>query len=226
MKEIININSCCFKYKNSKTDIINIKNLSIKEGETVFIYGRSGSGKSTFLNLVTGVLESSVNEITILDTKMSSLSQTQRDKFRGDNFGIIHQQLNLIPFLSARENITLAYELSKKKKERVDALNAEIDSLADSLEISKELLSYEARYLSIGEQQRVAVVRALLGSPKIIIADEPTSALDEQSKFAFLELLMKQVKKFNTSLIFVSHDKSLSSGFDRVYDFSELNCAP
>jgi len=119
MKNIININSCTFKYPNTLKDILNIKDLSIKEGEHIFLRGKSGSGKSTFLNLLCGVIEPQHGKIDILGTDITALSASQKDRFRGDNFGIIFQQLNLLPYLSVEENISLACRFSKQKAKNV-----------------------------------------------------------------------------------------------------------
>jgi len=220
MKNIIRINSCSFRYLNAVQDIINIKNLTIKEGEHVFLRGKSGSGKSTFLNILTGVIEPQQGSIEILGRDITTLSVSQRDKFRGDNFGIIFQQLNLLPYLSVEENISLACAFSQQKSLNI---KKEINYLLDALEIPHLLRVKKAMNLSVGEQQRVAVARALIGKPKIIIADEPTSALDNDVKEKFMELLFKQVNAQNSTLVFVSHDKGLSSYFESVYDFDEIN---
>ncbi len=223
MNNIININSCKFKYTNSNKNIIDIKSLSIQRGEHIFLRGKSGSGKSTFLNLLSGVLTPDSGTIEILSKDISLMSSSQKDRFRGDNFGTIFQQLNLIPYLSVEENISLACEFSKQKSQNVVNLTLEIETLLNALELPLEFKSKKAMTLSVGEQQRVAVARALIGKPKIIIADEPTSALDSDSKEKFMQLLFKQVELQGSTLIFVSHDIDLASYFNRVYDFSEIN---
>ena len=223
MNNIININSCKFKYANSNKNIIDIKSLTIKSGEHIFLRGKSGSGKSTFLNLLSGVLTPDSGTIEILSKDISLMSSSQKDRFRGDNFGTIFQQLNLIPYLSVEENISLACEFSKQKSHNIVNLTVEIETLLSALELPLEFKSKKAMTLSVGEQQRVAVARALIGKPKIIIADEPTSALDSDSKEKFMQLLFKQVELQGSTLIFVSHDIGLASYFNSVYDFSEIN---
>jgi len=223
MKNIIDINSCIFKYPHAITNTINIEKLTIKEGEHVFLRGRSGSGKSTLLNLLTGVIEPQKGTIEILDTDITKLSVSQKDRFRGDNFGIIFQQLNLLPYLSVGENISLACGFSREKLSNIKDIKQEIDFLLDTLQIPHAMKEKMAMNLSVGEQQRVAVARALIGKPKIIIADEPTSALDNEVKEKFMQLLFKQVDAQDSTLVFVSHDKELSSYFDSVYDFDDIN---
>ena len=225
MKNIIEINSCRFRYDTLEKDVVNIESLFIKEGEHVFFKGKSGSGKSTFLNLLSGVLRADSGEIKIFSQDITKLSESQIDKFRADNYGIIFQEFNLLPYLSVRENISLACEFSQQKKENILDIDIEIEKLCQALEIPTVFLEKKAMNLSVGEQQRVAVARALLGDSKLIIADEPTSALDSDSKDRFMQLLFERVKSQNSTLLFVSHDNSLSSYFDRVYDFSEINSA-
>lgn len=219
---MITVSTCRFGYKNDI--VVDINALEIKEGEHLFLQGKSGSGKSTFLNLLCGVLTPSSGEIEVLGKKFSSLSASQRDSFRADNYGTIFQQFNLLPYLSIEENISLACEFSQEKRKNIKDIKGEIKNLLDALEMDGDI-STPAMRLSVGQQQRVAVARALIGKPKIIIADEPTSALDSASKESFMNLLFKQVEAQNSTLIFVSHDQSLSSGFKTIYDFSDINRA-
>ncbi len=225
METIININSCDFRYQHSNKSIIDIDALTIRRGEHIFLRGRSGSGKSTFLNLLTGIIEPQSGTIEVLGIDITTLSATQKDRFRGDNYGTIFQQFNLLPYLSVEENISLVSRFSKQKSQNIKNLTKELDALLDALEIPNEMKRKKAMELSVGEQQRVAVARALLGRPKIIIADEPTSALDSDTKDKFMQLLFKQINAQESTLIFVSHDTTLSSYFERVYDFSEINKA-
>lgn len=219
---MINIPTCQFMY--DKKLIIDINSLDIKDGEHLFLYGKSGSGKSTFLNLLCGILTPKAGNIEVLGTNLKTLSATQKDKFRADNFGAIFQEFNLLPYLSVEKNIALSCEFSKIKTQNVGNIKEEIKGLLDALELNVEL-STPAMNLSVGQQQRVAVARALIGKPKIIIADEPTSALDSDSKDSFMKLLFKQIEAQNSTLIFVSHDKSLSSNFKEVHDFAQINKA-
>ena len=223
MKNIIDINSCVFKYDGNVKNTININRLLIKEGEHIFLRGRSGSGKSTFLNLLSGVLEPQTGTVEILGEDITTLNVSQKDRFRGDNFGMVFQQFNLLPYLSIEENISLACRFSKQKSLEVKDINKEIKHLLDVLEIPYGMKSKKAMHLSVGEQQRVAVARALIGKPKIIIADEPTSALDDERKNKFMQLLFRQLDTQNSTLVFVSHDRELSSYFESVCDFDKIN---
>ena len=219
---MISISTCRFAYE--KGSIIDIDSLNIKEGEHLFLHGKSGSGKSTFLNLLCGVLVPTSGSIEVNSNKLELLSASERDSFRADNYGTIFQQFNLLSYLSVEENISLACGFSTEKTSNIKNMKEEIKSLLDALELKVDI-SAPAMNLSIGEQQRVAVARALIGKPKIIIADEPTSALDSSAKSSFMNLLFRQIDAQKSTLIFVSHDKSLSSGFKTVYDFAEINRA-
>ncbi|MCX6076189.1 MAG: ABC transporter ATP-binding protein [Campylobacterales bacterium] len=215
---MITISACKFGYE--KKSVLDIESFHIKEGEHIFLHGKSGSAKSTFLNLLCAVLDPTFGDIEVLGTKLASLSSSQKDRFRADNYGIIFQQFNLLPYLSVEENISLSYRFSKSKS----AAKEEIENLLDSLQLFVDLKT-PAMKLSLGQQQRVAAARALIGKPKIILADEPTSALDGDTKESFMRVLFNQIEAQNATLIFVSHDKSLASNFNTVYDFAKLNRA-
>ena len=215
---MIHISTCQFGY--DKKIVLDIESLHIKEGEHIFLHGKSGSAKSTFLNLLCGVLEVACGTIEVMKTEFSSLSLSQKDRFRAENFGVIFQQFNLLPYLSVEENIALACGFTKSKK----VSKEEIKNLLDALELSVDL-NTPAMKLSVGQQQRVAVARALISRPKIILADEPTSALDSDAKESFMRVLFDQASACGATLIFVSHDKSLASHFDTVYNFATLNRA-
>ncbi len=229
----MNDNSKCFElsdltftWPNKNEALISIQHLAINYGEHLFIQGASGSGKSTLLNILTGVLTPTSGSLHILDQRFDTLKQAERDQFRADHFGIIFQQFNLIPYLSVVENITLPLSFSKYKQRRTELLDNSAKqhaiSLLDALGIDETLINTNVTQLSTGQQQRVAAARALMGTPEIIIADEPTSALDEDTKHNFIELLFREAQKFNSTLVFVSHDQSLASMFDRSLKINDL----
>ena len=181
-------------------------------------------GKTTVSNIITGLSKPSSGKLNILNQNINTLTNSQKDIFRATHFGIIFQQFNLIPFLNVKENITLPCTFSKAKKEKVlqknTTLNKEAIRLCNELDINSELQKKHIKQLSIGQQQRVAIDRALIGQPEIIIADEPTSALDTKRKTQFMELLFNECNKYNITLIFISHDHSLKKHFNKILDLN------
>lgn len=213
MNASVAINNLNFSYVQG-TNLFSNHNLNLKQGESLYIAGPSGSGKSTLLNLIVGLIDSPKKSISILGHDLNQLTHYQKDKFRGDHFGIIFQVFNLINFLTVEENIFLPLSFSDLKKERHKKNPEAIHSIIAQLGLN-HLLQRKAAELSLGEQQRVAVARALLGFPEIIIADEPTSALDEANKHNFIEILLKLCHEYQMTLLFVSHDTSLRNHFNQ-----------
>ncbi|MEM9600323.1 MAG: ABC transporter ATP-binding protein [Pseudomonadota bacterium] len=215
-----------FGYRPGHT-VIHLDHLSIDRGESIFLRGPSGSGKSTLLGLIGGVLSPRSGRIVLCGHDMTALSPGKRDAVRVDHLGIIFQQLNLLPYLSILANAALPCQFSTRRRDRIDGTpEAEAQRLVEALGLIPEDLGRPVRDLSVGQQQRVAVARALIGGPDLIIADEPTSALDHDNRDRFIELLNEQRAAFGTSLLFVSHDTTLARHFDRALDLSELNRIP
>jgi putative ABC transport system ATP-binding protein len=204
-------------------DILNIKEWTIPSRTKHFLYGASGSGKSTLLSVLSGILSPSSGEVFIGGTQLNKLKSSERDRFRGENIGYIFQQFNLIPYLSVWDNINLpmVWNKDRKKRLRYPSAKEEIRYLASSLMI-EDILEKKSYQISVGQAQRVAVARALLGSPPLILADEPTSALDEDSKSEFLKLLFGLVEEEGSTLLFVSHDKSLIPQFDAATNLKDI----
>ncbi len=210
-------------------DLIDIESFSVLPGESVFLRGPSGSGKSTLLGLIGGVLVPGKGKILVNQTDMAAQTSAKRDRIRADVMGIIFQQFNLLPYLSVIDNITLPCLFSAKRRQRSRESFAspkqEAMDLIRRLGLPLDVGDAPVSKLSVGQQQRVAVARALIGGPSLIIADEPTSALDSENRDRFIELLNEQRQAFNTALLFVSHDAGLARHFDRVDEFSALNTA-
>ncbi len=210
-----------YTYQNGKA--INFPDVELDVGKKVLIVGYSGSGKTTLLNLIAGALKVQQGEITLAGKNYSSLSFSQLDKVRADSIGYIFQTLNLIPFLSVIENIELGVKFSKNRRSNVGNLTQEIVRLLTSLGLSEKVLDISVNQLSIGQQQRVAVARALLGQPVLVLADEPTSALDRESANNFLNELSATFDTSKQALLMVSHDLSLAPYFDQVIDITNKN---
>jgi len=216
-KMIADLKNIRFRYKNSKEDTLNFPALQLVEGEKVFLLGPSGSGKTTLLELISGILSPTAGEVYVAGESLHKLSESARDRFRGEHLGFIFQSFNLIPYLNVEENILLPSNLYKKNQK-----NISVGEWLDKLGMAG-LEKRPVTELSKGQQQRVAVARSLIQRPKLIMADEPTSALDFDQRENFIRLLFDQCKQDNTTLLFVSHDRSLMGLFDRVIDLTELN---
>lgn len=238
---MIEIKNLTFAYAKSKINCIDIESFVVNKGERVFLYGPSGSGKSTLLGILGGVLvadaqhenASPANEnacvVSLMDNNLTTMKPHARDKFRADHIGFLFQQFNLIPYLSVFDNVLLPCKFSAKRAANAVAtgntLHQEVERLLLKLDLQPALFNRPVTQLSVGQQQRVAAARALIGKPEIIIADEPTSALDADRQAIFLELLLQESAASNATLLFVSHDRRLANTFDREINLSELNRA-
>ena len=213
------MNNVRFGWRDTKVPLLNIDSLRIERGEHIFLYGPSGSGKTSLLNILVGINIPQHGSVDILGESLVGLSQRQRDTFRAQHMGIIFQQFNLITYLSVLDNLLLRAEFAIQDKAVAKQKAIE---LLTSLGLNG-LLHQKAQDLSVGQQQRVAVARALINSPDIIIADEPTSALDSDNRDAFIELLFANALAVNATIVFVSHDKTLSHFFSRSLDIRTLS---
>jgi putative ABC transport system ATP-binding protein len=215
-----------FAWPKQAKSLFVIPELSLQQGQTMFIGGPSGSGKSSLLSLITGIQLPRKGSCQVLGTSLSQLSASERDKFRGEHLGLIFQQFNLLPFLTVEENIELPSKLFasrfQKSTQLFGSVQNHIDTLCNALHLQPSLRGRQARLLSVGEQQRVAAARALLGCPALIVADEPTSALDEDNKLDFLNLLLSTASAQNTSVVTVSHDMRIASKFDQVFQMPPM----
>ncbi|OZY86661.1 hypothetical protein CBP51_06495 [Cellvibrio mixtus] len=214
----ISMQSVQFSWKGNAGAGLDIEQLQIARGEKIFLYGPSGSGKTTLLNIVAGVITPAQGEIHLLGKDITHLNNRQRDQFRAQHLGIIFQQFNLIPYLNVTENLLLRMAFLPAEKRRL--ATTQMPLLLERLQLTA-VLTTAAYQLSVGQQQRVALVRALLGAPEIIIADEPTSALDSELREEFMRVLFEALGE-NTSLLLVSHDRQLQPHFDRVLNIQQF----
>jgi len=210
-------------------ELLDIPHLAVAPGERVFLRGPSGSGKTTLLGLLGGVQKAGRGRVRLLARDLGELSAAARDRYRVDHSGYIFQQFNLLPFLGVRENVEMPCRFSRLRAQRARQRHGSVEQAAghllERLGLDQELFERRADSLSIGQQQRVAAARALIGQPELVIADEPTSALDADSREAFLALLFDECRDAGASLLFVSHDRSLARLFDRDLDLNQLNRA-
>lgn len=220
----IEIQNLTFSYHKNKsnTEVIHIPKLSLEKGQSLFLYGPSGHGKSTLLNIIAGVLSPSSGHILIDQESVTALSSSKKDLWRGDHLGYVFQNFNLISYLNILENIMLPTKFSKIRNAKADTTRAL--ELIERMNL-KEYLHQSVNDLSIGQQQRVALCRALIGDPKLLLADEPTSSLDEKNTQELMNLLKEEKERTGLTMIFVSHDLRLKPYFDRELSLAEINLA-
>ena len=221
---VVELDDVTFRWPGQASDTIAIDELVLGAGEHLFVRGAGGSGKTTLLNLLAGIHVPTSGQLRLLGTDVPGLSASGRDRFRADHIGVIFQQFNLLPYLSILENVTVSLAFSRRKRDRAstsEQVNATARRLLTSLNLPEELHAAPVAKLSVGQQQRVAVARALIGGPEILIADEPTSALDADNRDRFLDLLFHEAEAQGCTLIFVSHDPQLATRFDRMIELTE-----
>lgn len=225
-RAVLTVQDLRLRYRGQARDTLDIPDLSLRAGERLLVRGDSGCGKSTLLSLAAGVLLPTAGSVRLLGQDWAALSAPRRDAWRVDHVGYVFQQFNLLPYLSVVENVLLPCRFSERRRQRVQADGDAHDracALLKELGLGGDWAQRRADGLSVGQQQRVAAARALIGSPELIIADEPTSALDETARDAFMALLAAQCAACGSALLFVSHDARLASHFERVVDLPAIN---
>ncbi|RZT39408.1 ABC transporter ATP-binding protein [Cupriavidus agavae] len=208
-----------FAWRRGATPVLALDRFHIDAGERIFVSGASGSGKSTLLALLAGIHQPQAGTVRWRGASLAGYSGARRDRFRADHIGIVFQQLNLVPYLNVLDNVLLACTFSAARTRRAREQGASVAEAAGMLlgrlDLPAPLWKQPAGRLSIGQQQRVAAARALLGRPELVLADEPTSALDAARQAGFMDLLQRECHAAGASLVFVSHDARLAEGFDR-----------
>jgi putative ABC transport system ATP-binding protein len=219
---ILTLSDVRFRWPGRTSFELYIPEFNLVQGETVLLLGESGSGKSTLLSLICGTITPRSGHVLVGGEDMGKLSSAKRDQFRAEQIGLIFQQFNLLPFASVLDNIMLPLRFAPKRKARVPNQIKQATQLCSDLGLPNDILNSNASRLSVGQQQRVAAARALIGTPPLLIADEPTSALDAATQSVFLELLFNQSRANGTSLLMVSHDARLGDQFDRVVNMTDI----
>jgi putative ABC transport system ATP-binding protein len=222
---MIALTDLVFRWPGQASPCLDIPRLEIAGGEHVFLHGPSGSGKSTLLGVLGGVAVPEHGRAALLGHDLVAMSGRARDAFRADHIGFVFQQFNLLPWLPAFDNVLLPCTFSACRRERAGDPAAEATRLLARLDLAPALWHKPAAELSVGQQQRVAAARALIGKPEILIADEPTSALDAPRQQAFIDLLLNEAATAGATLLFVSHDARLATHFDRVVALAVINRA-
>ncbi|MEM8791933.1 MAG: ATP-binding cassette domain-containing protein [Pseudomonadota bacterium] len=202
---------------------LDVPDLKLAGGTKAVLLGESGSGKSTLLSLVCGILAPERGEISVDGEDLARISGGARDRFRAERLGVIFQQFNLLPFATPLDNILLPLSFAVERRRRLSDPRAEALRLTSALGLPETLVtSGQAAKLSVGQQQRVAVARALIGGPRLIVADEPTSALDAGSRGAFIDLLLGQADAAGATLLMVTHDAGLAGYFDQALEMDGI----
>jgi putative ABC transport system ATP-binding protein len=217
-----------FRWHPKGPIILALESLQVEAGENLFIEGPSGSGKSTLLSLLAGVTTAQAGSVQVLGQPLERLGSVERDHFRANHIGYIFQMFNLIPYLSMIDNVLLPCRFSQSRRKRALARNSNLEAeairLLGHLDMAHpELLQRPVTTLSVGQQQRVAAARALMGAPELLIADEPTSSLDANRRESFIRLLFDECRQAGSTLLFVSHDASLEPLFERSVNLAEIN---
>jgi putative ABC transport system ATP-binding protein len=228
-EDTVALQDVVFRWRPVLPPCLDIVGFRVAAGERVFVHGPSGSGKSTLLSLIGGVTVPQRGQVSVLGADMVRLSGAARDRFRADHLGFVFQLFNLIPYLSALENILLSCRFSAPRRAAAEAAGGSVRDearrLARQLDLAPELLDRPAAELSVGQQQRVAAARALIGGPRLVIADEPTSALDADRERAFLDLLLAECAGRGAAVLLVSHHVRLADRFDRAVALPAINRA-
>ena len=212
-----------FTWPGQSSFRLHIPDFHLKCGQKVLLLGESGSGKSTLLSLIGGIVVPDSGAITVAGQDVVGLSAIARDRFRAEHIGVIFQQFNLLPYATPLDNILLPLRFAPQRRARAGDVKTEALRLTTTLGLPQDLIEHrQAGSLSVGQQQRVAVARALIGKPSLIVADEPTSALDAGSQAAFLDLLFEQCDEAGSTLLMVSHDDRLGSRFDQTVSMTDI----
>ena len=222
---LLALNDVRFHWPGDDGFSLAIDAFTLDYGEKLFMRGPSGSGKSTLLSLICGIVRPDSGSIVIDGTDIAQLSPGRADRLRADKLGIIFQQFNLLPYGNMLQNVLMPLQFSSTRRERATTGGTAVSEarrLLERLGLQPALHDRGVTRLSIGQQQRVAVARAMIGNPRLIIADEPTSALDADNRDEFLKLLFEEAERASASLILVSHDPALAASFDRQKDIDEI----
>lgn len=219
---MIKLENIYFEYPDSQFRLT-IDSLSFGNSSKTAIVGTSGYGKTTLLNLIAGIISPFRGEVRINETRINELSDSARRNFRIQNIGFVFQDFKLIPYLNLLDNVLLPYRINDSISFTGDTIDR-VHEISGQLGIGDKLKKFPAK-LSQGEKQRVAICRALINDPQIILADEPTGNLDPQNKKRIMDLLFHTVDRYGATLITVTHDHDMLSGFEEIVDFKQYHSA-
>lgn len=222
---ILSLEGVRYRWAGRASFGLDIPDFQLTKSESVLLLGESGSGKSTLLSLICGTITADAGVVRVAGTDIATLSAGARDRFRAEHIGLIFQQFNLLPYASVLDNILLPLRFAPLRSARVSSPGDTACALCLDLGLPEDALAAQAGTLSVGQQQRVAAARALIGAPPLIVADEPTSALDAATQATFLKLLFAQARAHGSTLLMVSHDARLGAHFDRVVQMNDITQA-
>lgn len=223
---MLNLRHIHHRWPRAPDDGLVIEQLDIAAGRTVFLHGPSGCGKSTLLGLMAGVLLARSGTVALMGQDWAALPAGARDARRADHVGVVFQQFNLLPYLTVLDNVLLPCRFSPRRAQRcAGSPRAAAQLLLQRMGLPEPLWARRADAISVGQQQRVAAARALIGGPELVLADEPTSALDGPLREDFMALLMQACAAAGSTLVFVSHDERLASRFDQQVSLPDISCA-
>ena len=220
---LLEIEALTYAWPGDPAPLIDGLDLVVDPGQRVFLAGASGSGKSTLLALIGGLVTPAGGRIRISGQDLATLSRARRDRFRADHLGVIFQQFNLLAWLDPVANVLLGCQFSPARRQRAGNPERAATELLAAMGLADDRWTRRADELSVGEQQRVAAARALIGQPDLVLADEPTSALDADRRDVFIELLFAQAERAGSAILFVSHDRELANRFDATLELAELH---
>ncbi|MBQ1763338.1 MAG: ATP-binding cassette domain-containing protein [Aquincola sp.] len=222
---LVHCQSLRFRWPGAAHDTLAIDHFEVQAGSTLFLHGPSGCGKSTLLSVLAGVLQPQAGRVTMQGQAWSDLPAGRRDQRRADLVGYVFQQFNLLPYLSVLDNVLLPCRFSAVRRQAAGDAPAAARALLQRMDLPPALWTREPTALSVGQQQRVAAARALIGRPALVIADEPTSALDEDLRERFVDVLLQACADAGSAIVFVSHDQRLAGRFGQRASLPALNRA-
>lgn len=219
MLSVVDLKKSFFSPEGERVDILNVRAFELAAGQQIAVRGESGSGKTTFLNLIAGILAPDAGRVTIDGGEMTALGESQRDRLRADKLGYIFQTFNLLQGYTVLENVVLGMSFGPRGADRAQARQ-----VLERVGLGHRLNHFPSQ-LSTGQQQRVAVARALANRPKLVLADEPTGNLDRKHAREALALIREVCRENGAALLLVSHDEEMLAQFEEWQDFAELNTA-
>ena len=220
---MIQVTNLKFQYPRSTFEL-NIPELQIGDGEKVAVIGPSGSGKTTLLNILSGIIVVETGQVEFNGQQINTMSDSELRNLRVKQIGFVFQDFKLLEYLNVYDNILLPYRINNSMA-GVSGRGSKARELCKHLGLGDKLAKYP-KHLSHGEKQRIAISRALINDPPLVLADEPTGNLDPDNKTLILEILFKMSDANNSTLITVTHDHELLDGFDRIIDFADFQKSP